>query len=648
MHLPYTEAPQDAFMAAQCALGATLTALVWHRPLRPLSASVALVTAIWLAILAPIAPELARFVGATLPKKHVVLTCNLAAALGTLAMAINKPRRLAAIAFAGQLALVWIGGFIKDSDNEFASLHVIWFAVLFGAHLRANFSHERSSEPIAPARSYLRTDLTLFFASVALAIAVGYFVLERGTIDSADEWAYNFQALVYARFKAWVPEPPCAESHRNHWVFFYQGRAFSMYLPGWPLVMAPFARAGVAWLASPISFGALVVGASRVARRVRGESAGIIAAVALMGGVATLLNAGSRYCHIFVAALFVWTIEAVCVATTPTLSRKGQWGWGLLIGATTAFALCTRPSDAAVLNSGVFLYFVYELIRRRISFRTVFGAAITFSIICGLTAILLRLQLGVWFKTGYSIADQYYYWAKTVFNVPPRDAWKYGLPLMTFTYCFWPASPALAAAGLTFVGRRVAFMLTLATLGHLAIYTAVTFGRYKDFGYGPRYHLPLIVTMAIGTGVLLAPLLDALRARAIPKGRETGFGTLVRGRWLGREQAPAALALAALILGVARIAPLMYPHAHTLLHARSAIFRAIEREHLNNAIVVVSAGQVNGGPLLDTQNDPLDPNPRVLVLSADDWALGCLRREYPNRTIYRARGNDEVTLTPLQ
>ena len=51
-----------------------------------------------------------------------------------------------------------------------------------------------------------------------------------------------------------------------------------------------------------------------------------------------------------------------------------------------------------------------------------------------------------------------------------------------------------------------------------------------------------------------------------------------------------------------------------------------------------------GGPLLDTQNDPLDPNQNVIVLSPDDQE--CTRELYKDRKFYRATGQDEVTLTP--
>jgi len=346
-----------------------------------------------------------------------------------------------------------------------------------------------------------------------------------------------------------------------------------------------------------------------------------------MLGAATLMNAGSRYCHVFVAATFAWMVEAVCAATTPDLRGRAQLGWGLVLGSATSLCLCTRPSDGGVLGCGVFLYFAYALARGRIRWRTLTGTTVAFALVCGLTLIILKAQLGVWFKTGYDIADQYWAWAKPTFNIPARDAWKFGIPLATAAYCFFPASPAIAATGLLMAGRRVGFMLGLATALHLTFYSALTFGRYRDFGYGPRFHLPLVVTMAVGVGVALAPLARGLASRW-------------RSDAPGVPSGPATLAAAAFVAGVLRIAPHMYPHAHELLHERSALFRALERDAPKHAVVFV-----NSAPLLRVQNDPLDPDPPVILLGDADPQ--CTRALYRDRKFYRAIGSDEVTLVPL-
>ncbi|MEO7097210.1 MAG: hypothetical protein ABI175_28375, partial [Polyangiales bacterium] len=606
------------------------TALVWHRPLRPLAASWVLLAATWLAVLAPISTMLCTFIGYVPPPNAVMNVLEVAAGLATLAMGIARPRWIAAVALAGQLALAWVIPHLTDVDQAFSSMHVLWFAVLWGLHLRINHREERPREAIAPLRIHRRDDWIIFGAATLLALAVGYFVLELA-LDSADEWGYEWQALVFSHFKAYVPTPPCPEAHRAHWVFDYHGRSFSQYLPGWPLFLAPFARAKVPWLASPIAFGAMCVGVARLARRARGRTAGYLAAIFAGLGPAMLLNGGSVYCHCYVAALFAWMVEAACALTDGDISTRGQWGWGLALGSATSLCLCTRPSDGAFLGLGVFLYFVYALIKRQIGWRGFLGTGIAFSFWGILTLVILHAQLGVWFKTGYSIAGDYYHWARAIWSIPGRDAWKYAIPFGSFAYCFWPAAPAIGVPGLMMLGRRQAFMLGVGTLSALGFYASLQFGRYTDFGYGPRYQLVAAVPLSIGMAVLLAPLWDGLRKRKWLIAARSGEG-------------PAALAFAALLVGVVRIAPTMYPDAHAQLHRRAALRRGIQKSSLHHAVVTVRDGETAGGPLLDTQNDPTDADLDVVVLSPAEQA--CTRELYEGRTFYRAAGMEEVTFTP--
>ena len=66
MQSPYTYAPLDAIMAAQSAVGATLTAVALHRPRRPAVATAALIAAIWLAVLVLVLGDFVRSFGITL------------------------------------------------------------------------------------------------------------------------------------------------------------------------------------------------------------------------------------------------------------------------------------------------------------------------------------------------------------------------------------------------------------------------------------------------------------------------------------------------------------------------------------------------------------------------------------------------------
>src|SRR4051794_29341132 len=101
MELPYTATwgdAADAFMAAQTSVGAVLTAIVWRRPPKPRAASVTLLAAIWLAVLAPAMDNALTFIGEKIPGGSTLPVLHVAAALCTVAMTINRPRWLGAVA----------------------------------------------------------------------------------------------------------------------------------------------------------------------------------------------------------------------------------------------------------------------------------------------------------------------------------------------------------------------------------------------------------------------------------------------------------------------------------------------------------------------------------------------------------------------
>ena len=129
--------------------------------------------------------------------------------------------------------------------------------------------------------------------------------------------------------------------------------------------MTPFVGLHVAWLAGPASLGVLAVGVARLGRRAtagfaRGaeppapaqvRAGGIFAAVVLGLSWMVLINGASRYPHVFVAAMFAWSLEALCRVSDPTLSHDEQKKWGAVLGGCAALMLTARPGDGATLAS---------------------------------------------------------------------------------------------------------------------------------------------------------------------------------------------------------------------------------------------------------------------------------------------------------
>ncbi len=346
-------------------------------------------------------------------------------------------------------------------------------------------------------------------------------------------------------------------------------------------------------------------------------------------GPALLLNGASRFSHTMVCACFAWSVESLAVLCDRSTAGRPARGWGFLFGAAIALGLAARPADGGILGFGVFLYFAWALYRRRVGWRNLVFAGLGAAVFGGLTLVILRLQLGVWFKTAYALAPSIHPEAELVLSFPKPEDWKYGIPLAFGSYCWWPVAPALGIAGLVPAlrgsERRIPFMLAMSTLPLLGFYSLVEFSRGHDDGMGPRYTLPVVLPMAIGGAVILAPLFT--RAWDRVSGWRTRFRTI----------GPAALAAIAIVSGAARIGPLMYPVAHAQFTGWAAPLLGARQMGLKNAIVIIEPGRVPHHETNLAQNPPTNPNPPVLFLirrGPEDEV--CAREHFPGRTWYRA------------
>ena len=652
MNSPYTAEPLVALMAAQTSVGMGLTALLWLRPLRPRVATLLLAIAIWLCVLSPVDADFLRGLAFTVGPHHLAHVLEISAALASVAAVLTRRPWLIAAAVLGEAALWFLTGYITGSDWDLAAAHIAFFGALIGWHWHA-FDGLAAPEHATPPllRRYVLDDLALAAIGTLCAAVVCTVVIKRYTV-SGDEWANTYQAAVFAKLRAYAGEPRCTAAFQAFWVFPYMGRQFAQYTPGWPLFMAPFAAARVAWLAGPFSLGLLVAGAARLARRAaagftagtRPPSASLVRAAGWFGGITTilsstlLLNGGSRYPHVFVAATFAWAVESLCEIATP-VSPARQRGYGAILGTCTALMVSARPADGAMLGVGLFVYFVYALVRRRIGWLALASATVAFVFWGGLSLVILRAQLGRWFQTGYSLAEVIHPWVKSGFSMPKPSEYRWGVPLASGAYCWWPLSPAIGLAGIAAVRGRARALLPIflcSCVPFLTFYVVSEFGRNALLGYGPRYQLPLVVPMAAGTGLALATLWDAARRRF------TAASALRLG-------GPAAVAIAAILLGVVRIAPLVYPYALADVEVHNRFHEALKAHPVHDAIVFVGSGLNNTDPMDLTENLPLDLYPDQDVLVALDRSpelVACVKDLYPTRRYYRAVPGAEVTIVP--
>jgi hypothetical protein len=655
VHTPYTLDFLGAFAAAQCGSAMLLTALLLYWRFASLARGT-LLLGVWLAATSALAEPTLVALGAKADPdlfRYILASSALLAPVGAV---IARRPVVSIVAFVGQAPLWFLTGFIKDSDAELAAVHLAWMGLVIGLLARhrearaADGSSEQTNEG-----SYRLHDALVFAIPTLLAALVSLFVMGKRD-GSADEWAYTFQAAVFAKGHIYADAARCQNYLDTYYVFESMGHLFSQYTPGWPLFMAPFVRIHAVWLSGPFSLGLLAWGMARLGRSAMRTFASAGAAVsprviraagtwagALSGvGTVVLVNAGSRYSHVFVTALYAWTLEGLLVVSTPGLSRPRQVRWGVVTGSAAALMLATRPADGAFLGLGIAAVFVYALLRGRVGWRALGSAAVAFAFWGGLTLVILRLQLGKWWTTGYSLLAVYQPWAAIKYSVPLPNQWKYGLPFATSAYCWWPCSLPLGLAGLATLrgrGRGLVVAMSVGCALFTAYITSIEFGRGYDWGYGPRYTMVLLVPMAIGGAVALARL-------TVDAGKHTlgGRSALARG-------GPAAIALVAVVITWFRIVPLVWSPVAEHTRQHSSLQRAIEEAHLQNAVVIASDGTTGFSDMDLATNLPLDLYPNQDAIIAIDRhdpaaAVACLRAAFPGRAIYAASGFDRVRLVP--
>jgi hypothetical protein len=277
-------------------------------------------------------------------------------------------------------------------------------------------------------------------------------------------------------------------------------------------------------------------------------------------------------------------------------------------------------------------------VRRRIAWRPLVSTLVAFAGWTVFVLVILRLQLGVWFKTGYNITEVFHPWARLDFKPAQPFEIKHVFPIATGAYMWWPAAPALGIAGLLATrraGRAIAVMLGAGACILFYLYFKSTFAHQPATGYGPRLHLPLVVAMAVGGGVILAPAWVAAMRHVSAR------SALVTG-------GPAVVAAAAMVIGVVRIAPLVYPSVHQEMMKKTAPLRAIHAAHLKNAVVTIKRGEVTFDPMDLVQNTPTVQDPDVLILhDVGGDMMACAKDRFKDRQWWHVQGMNEAEILKL-
>lgn len=209
-----------------------------------------------------------------------------------------------------------------------------------------------------------RSDYLLWLPSFLfflISCCIAIFVLGQipGTEDSA---AHLFQAKVFSKLRLFAPSPPVPDffDFQGDNLVIHDGKWFSMYFPGFALLLAPAVLLRAEWFVSPI-LGALTLAIwIRYIRRWHNRELALFFSILFLCSPFLLLMSSAMMVHapeLLITSLIFYLVRSII----DTRSASIQLGLFLSLLA----AMVTRPFSILVFVSPALLYLLYMAWKRR-------------------------------------------------------------------------------------------------------------------------------------------------------------------------------------------------------------------------------------------------------------------------------------------
>lgn len=499
---------------------------------------------------------------------------------------------------------------------------------------------------VRPLRAALRWALLRppTWAFLAGVIAVGtaaslalWFGPMNAQVISGDACIYTLQARAASHLDLAVPVSPPRLAHAAKFLLEGRdGRLHSVFVPGYPMFIAPWVRLGVPWIAGPLTGALLALTQYALAKVVtRSEAVARLSLLLMLPSFARAVETSDLLSHAFVGAL-----DCLAIALALSMRERVTLRRAALLGVAVGWTFCARMLDGFVLTAVVVAALAGPLVKRRLPMK-----AVAVGLACGLpfigvVALQQREATGDFRK---AVVLEYAERADT----PP------GCLRLGFgrdVGCFIEHRNERASFGPDGYTPDDAHRVVRERTGRmgdevfaLAVFTV---GAYAAVAIAPEFAVviaalfPLLLTLAYGlfyygNGLIhgarhvfpAAPVVAVLLARAMALASRGG-------RWRGTDGEARAAALA---LGwFAAAAALMpaywregYKATHRFQDRRQPVRRIMARQGVTRGIVVI--------PDVHSYLEALDPwgDGRERVLVHDDKAgVVDLRRFYPELPVW--------------
>jgi hypothetical protein len=445
------------------------------------------------------------------------------------------------------------------------------------------------------------------------AILIGTLIFQDFP-HTGDEWSYFLQAQIFSRGHLQVDSPRHPRFF-DVWAMVNNGKFYAWAPPGWPFLLMPGIVLGVPWLVNPVAGALTLLVVYRLGRRVYNRVVSLLALVFMLFSPFFLLHSASYFAHS--SGLLFITLFVLFYAKGIDSQASRDF---FLAGLSGAMSFLIRPFDQLAVFSPLGVYLLVLVWRREVAVRQVmwFGMSHALGVLLMLAYNYLQTgnPLTIGYHVGYdgALFDPYlggrqfipeYFLHLLVWTLP-------FVPLLALLYNIW-LGPMQKRS---FTEQRWDALLLLIFLSNVFWYAFVPFHYWV--GYGPRYYYGSFFAVALLGARGMVALLDRLSPR-----------------WTSRERhGLAAMAVVTcLTFSVGWSFPVKLVEAHANIEARRALYRTVEQEKIQNAVIFIRAVSEDALPWNLTRNTP-DFQGSVLYVHDLQDLNQLLFQQYPGRRFF--------------
>ncbi len=342
-------------------------------------------------------------------------------------------------------------------------------------------------------KKFLLIVFTICFVSILL---IHFFVL-LGYPLASDEFSYIFQSEIIATGRIYADAPPSPESLTGDNIVANNGKWYSKYTIGWPLLLALGQLIHIPFLINALLASGSLLLLYLMAKQIFGKTAGVLAIIITLFSPYFLLQAASFYLHTssgFFVLLLVYSVMQ--------LMDEKKLLYSIIAGFSICMILLIRPVDAAIICIGIVPWLIFLILKSDKRADTILKMIpIPMGFILGIALLMFvnYAQNNNPFLFSFVQHSSSEKWGFGCFgHTPVKGLWNVTFSCLRMG--FWVTPFILTASIMSFLSKKVEpVFLSIIAIGFPAFY----FFYYGLGGveFGARYYFPafvLLIPLAAG------------------------------------------------------------------------------------------------------------------------------------------------------